>query len=124
MSTFGTFQTIYESGRLKEQSPFQISVIGSLQTFLMVFLGIFVGPIYDAGFFRTLLTVGSSLVVLGTVFQSLSTQYWQFIITQGVMVGIGMGCLSTLSIALPSLWFTSKLPIVNGIATSGSGLGG
>lgn len=90
----------------------------------MVFLGFIVGPIYDAGHFRALLTTGSLLLVLGAVLQSLCTQYWQFILTQGVMVGIGMGCLSILSVAITSLWFTTKLPLANGIAASGSGLGG
>jgi MFS family permease len=90
----------------------------------MVFLGFIVGPVYDAGYFRHLLTAGSLLIVVGTVLQSLSSKFWQLILTQGVLIGLGAGCLSLLSVAVTSLWFTTKLPLANGIAASGSGFGG
>ncbi|KAH7137200.1 FAD binding domain-containing protein [Dactylonectria estremocensis] len=124
VSSYGTFQAIYEADRLSQHTPFQISVVGSLQTFLMVFLGFVVGPLYDAGYFRHLLTAGSLLIVVGTVLQSLCHSLWQFILTQGVLVGVGAGCLSILSVAITSSWFTTKLPLANGIAASGSGFGG
>ncbi|KAJ4171593.1 hypothetical protein NW754_013363 [Fusarium falciforme] len=82
------------------------------------------GPIYDAGYFRHLLAVGSFFIVVGTVLQSLCNRYWQYILTQGLMIGIGAGCLSILSVAITSLWFTTKLPLANGVAACGSGLGG
>jgi hypothetical protein len=124
VSSYGTFQAIYEEQALMEYSPFQISVIGSLQTFLMVSLGIVVGPVYDAGYFRHLLLTGSLLVVAGILLQSFSVYYWQYMLTQGVLVGLGAGCLSLLGVIAPSLWFTTKLPIANALAASGSGLGG
>ncbi|KAF4440335.1 hypothetical protein F53441_12283 [Fusarium austroafricanum] len=124
ITTFGTFQTIYERDRLKHSSPFQISLIGSLQTFCMIFSGFPVGPIYDSGYVRQLLGVGSGLIVVGTTLQSFCTQYWHFVLAQGLMVGIGAVCLSILSVAITSSWFTTKLPLVNGLALSGSGLGG
>ncbi|EEU37488.1 uncharacterized protein NECHADRAFT_51300 [Fusarium vanettenii 77-13-4] len=123
-ASFGSFQTIYENDELSSRTPFQISVIGSLQTFLMVFSGFVMGPIYDAGYFRHLLAVGSFFIVVGTVLQSLCNRYWQYILTQGLMIGIGAGCLSILSVAITSLWFTTKLPLANGVAACGSGLGG
>ncbi|KAM6510244.1 hypothetical protein FALCPG4_017868 [Fusarium falciforme] len=124
IASFGSFQTIYENDELSSRTPFQISVIGSLQTFLMVFSGFVMGPIYDAGYFRHLLAVGSFFIVVGTVLQSLCNRYWQYILTQGLMIGIGAGCLSILSVAITSLWFTTKLPLANGVAACGSGLGG
>lgn len=90
----------------------------------MVFLGLVAGPIYDAGYFRHLLALGSLLVVTGTLLQSFCVEFWQYILTQGVLVGVGAGCLSLLSVAVPSLWFTTRLPLANGFAAAGSGLGG
>jgi MFS family permease len=90
----------------------------------MVFSGFIIGPIYDSGYFRHLLAVGSIFIAMGTVLQSLSQKYWQYLLSQGLMVGIGAGCLSILSVAITSLWFTTKLPLVNGLAACGSGLGG
>ncbi|KAF4991506.1 hypothetical protein FGRMN_7780 [Fusarium graminum] len=124
IASFGSFQTIYERDQLSAHTPFQISIIGSLQTFLMVFSGFIVGPIYDSGYFRHLLAVGSTFIVIGTVLQSLSQKYWHYLLTQGLMIGIGAGCLSILSVAITSLWFTTRLPLVNGLAACGSGLGG
>ncbi|CAH0040467.1 unnamed protein product [Clonostachys solani] len=124
ISSYGTFQTIYETGPLKGHSHFQISVIGSLQSFLMVFLGLVTGPIYDAGYFHHLLGIGSVLIVVGTVVQSFCTQLWHYMLAQGVVIGLGAGCLILLSVATTSMWFTTKLPLANGIAASGSGLGG
>ncbi|KAH7305837.1 major facilitator superfamily transporter [Stachybotrys elegans] len=124
VSSFGTFQAIYETGVLSAHGQFEISIIGSLQIFLMVFLSFLTGPIFDSGYCRTLLTVGSVFVVVGTLAQSFCTNLWQFLLSQGVLVGIGAGCLNIPSVAIPSQWFTTQLPIANGIAASGSGLGG
>lgn len=90
----------------------------------MTFLGFITGPIFDVGYFRHLILTGSILIVVGTVLQSLCTKYWQYMLTQGLLVGLGAGCLSIPTVAIPASWFTTKLPIANGIAASGSGLGG
>lgn len=124
LSSYGTIQTYYETELLRSDTSFRISIIGALQSFLLVFLGFLAGPIYDAGFFRYLLIVGSVLIVAGTLAQSFCTQLWQLIIAEGACVGLGCGCLGILSVAIPASWFTSKLPLANGIAASGSGFGG
>ena len=90
----------------------------------MIFLSLFVGPIFDAGYFRVLIAAGSSLIVIGTLLQSFCVSYWQFILTQGVLVGLGASCLNMTCVTIPSMWFSKKLPIANALAASGSGLGG
>ncbi|KAF6822219.1 major facilitator superfamily transporter [Colletotrichum plurivorum] len=124
ISSFGAFQAYYQTGILSSNTPFQISTIGSLQNFLMVFLGFIIGPIYDLGYSRYLLLVGTALVVVGLVLQAFCQNLWQFLLCQGVVIGIGTGCLSTLGVALPSQWFSKRLPLANGIAANGSGVGG
>ncbi|GKT89310.1 LOW QUALITY PROTEIN: major facilitator superfamily transporter [Colletotrichum tofieldiae] len=124
ISSFGAFQAYYQSDILSGNTPFQISTIGSLQNFLMVFLGFIIGPIYDLGYSRYLLVVGSILVMAGLILQAFCRNLWQFLLCQGVVVGIGTGCLSTLGVALPSQWFSTRLALANGIAANGSGVGG
>ncbi|KAG7140528.1 MFS-type transporter eupM like protein [Verticillium longisporum] len=124
ISSFGSFQAFYEKDLLRYHTPFEISTIGSLQSFLMVFLGFVAGPVYDLGYSRQQLWLGSLLIVLGTVAQSFSTKLWQLLLSQGVVIGIGMGSLAVLGVALPSLWFDRNLPLANGVAASGSGVGG
>lgn len=124
LSSFGTFQSFYEVELLESRSSFQISVIGSLQSFLLVFLGFLAGPLYDAGYSRHLLFCGSTLIIGGMVAQSFCSQYWQLLLAQGLCIGTGCGFLAVLSVAIPSMWFTYRLPVANGIAASGSGVGG
>ncbi|KAI0169581.1 major facilitator superfamily domain-containing protein [Hypoxylon sp. FL1284] len=124
LSAFGSFQSFYEAELLASNTAFQISTIGSLQSFVLVFLGFLAGPLYDAGYARHLLSVGSVLIVVGAVCQSFCSSLWQLLLAQGLCIGIGCGALAVLSVAIPSLWFTTRLPIANGVAGIGSGLGG
>lgn len=91
----------------------------------MVFLGFIAGPVFDRGHFSHLLKSGSILILVGTIMQGLSFEYWQLLLSQGICAGAGMGLLAVPSVAVPSAWFTSsKLPLANGIVVSASGVGG
>lgn len=90
----------------------------------MVFLGFLAGPIFDRGYFKFLVRGGSLLILLGTITQGLSSQYWQLMLSQGICVGVGMGCLAVPSVAVASGWFTTRLSLVNGIIVSAAGFGG
>lgn len=75
INSFGVFQTYYETELLKENSSSDISWIGSLEAALLMMGGVFVGPLYDAGYFRELLITGNILIILGMFMTSLCTQY-------------------------------------------------
>lgn len=124
LSSYGTFQAYYETSLLSGYTAFEISTIGSVQSFLLVFLGFVTGPIYDAGYYRYLLGAGSLLVVFGTLMQSICSEFWQLLLAQGFCIGAGCGCLSIMSVAITAFWFNTRLPIANGIAACGSGVGG
>jgi len=55
---------------------------------------------------------------------SLSTEYYQFILTQGIVCGIGQACISTTTMACIMTWFKRKRAFALGIALSGSAAGG
>ena len=124
MNTFGVFQTYYESGALFVASSSSISWIGSTQSFLALFMGIVVGPIYDRGYLRALLCVGSFLVVFGLMMLSLCTEWWQVFLAQGLCVGIGAGCLFTPCVSIMPTYFRRRLGLAQGISVAGSSLGG
>ncbi|PSR79696.1 major facilitator superfamily transporter [Coniella lustricola] len=124
VSSYGSYQTYYESSILSTAGSFQVSSIGAVQSFFMVFLGFIAGPTFDMGYFKPLIRGGSLLVLLGTITQGFATEYWQLLLSQGVCVGIGMGCLAVPSLAVPSAWFTTKMSLANGIIVSASGFGG
>jgi MFS family permease len=55
---------------------------------------------------------------------SLSSTYWQLVLAQGLCVGLGNGLLLTPVNAVIATYFSKKLPLVMGIAASGSVTGG
>lgn len=124
MNSFGAFQTYYETGSDWHRSPSEISWIGSIQSFLSLMVGVFTGPLYDAGYFRYIICAGGFLVPFGYMMTSICTQYWQVLLAQGFVIGIGNGCLFVPAVAILPQYFSTKNPLVNGIAASGSSLGG
>lgn len=55
---------------------------------------------------------------------SLVHTYWQALLAQGFVIGIGAGFLFVPSVAIISTYFTTHLSTAIGIAASGSSLGG
>lgn len=76
---------------LEHESPSNISWIGSIQAFLLLIIGTVTGPLYDAGYFRTLLFTGVALISIGWMMTSLCTSYYQIILAQAVCQGLGAG---------------------------------
>ncbi|OOF92824.1 hypothetical protein ASPCADRAFT_54322 [Aspergillus carbonarius ITEM 5010] len=124
VNTFGVYQTYYEQNLLKARSAMDISWVGSIQAFLLVFVGVVTGPLYDYGYFRVLIGVGSILVVFGMMMTSICHEYWEVMLAQGIVVGLGSGCLFVPSVAILPTYFSTKKALAQGIAASGSSLGG
>ncbi|KAJ6279434.1 major facilitator superfamily domain-containing protein [Bipolaris maydis] len=123
-NTFGSYQAYYETNMLKSSSSSDIAWIGSVQAYLMLVTGTLAGPIYDAGYLRALLLVGSFMIVFGHMMLSLCHQYWQVLLSQAFCVGIGAGLVYVPSVAILSTYFTTRIGAAIGIAASGSSLGG
>lgn len=120
--SFGVFQTYYET--TLNYSPSDISWVGSVQTFLLFFVGTFSGRATDYGLFRATLIVGSILQLIGVFMTSLSTKYWQLFLAQGVCTGLGNGLVFCPAIALLSTYFSKKRSLAIGIGASGTATGG
>jgi MFS family permease len=124
LTSYGVYQTYYESGDLFQSSSSDISWVGSIQAFLVQFCGIFSGPIYDRGYLGTLLTFGGICIVFGHMMLSLATEYWHVLLAQGICVGVGMGCLFVPSISILPSYFSTRVGLAVGVASTGSALGG
>ncbi|EGE01788.1 MFS monocarboxylate transporter [Trichophyton equinum CBS 127.97] len=123
--TFGAFNQYYVSSLLSTSSPSSISWIGSFQVCLVIVLGVFTGPLFDAGYLRQMLTLGSTLVVLGMSTLSLATAYWQVFLAQGLCVGLGSGLLYVPALAFVSTLFPDSVrPWAIGCVNAGGGMGG
>ncbi|TEY24756.1 hypothetical protein BOTCAL_1364g00010 [Botryotinia calthae] len=124
VNTFGVFQTFYQQSLLQNESSSNISWIGSIQAFLLIFLGIITGPLFDHGYLHTLLFTGTVLVTFGMMMTSICNSYWQVVLSQGIVVGIGCGCLFVPSVAILPSYFSTRRSLAMGIGASGSSLGG
>lgn len=124
LNTFGIYQTYYESGALFNETSSNISWIGAIQAYMVLFVGFLSGPIFDRGYFRTLLLIGSFLVVFGHMMLSLCSSFWQVLLSQGFCVGIGAGCLFVPCVAILPAYWSTKLGLAVGLAAAGSSMGG
>ncbi|KAI0121677.1 major facilitator superfamily domain-containing protein [Xylariales sp. AK1849] len=122
INSFGVFQTYYTT--LLSRPPSDISWIGSVQVFLTFFIGAFTGRITDAGFFRPVLLCGTIFNTIGIFTASSATQYWQLLLSQGLCMGIGNGCLFTPAISVVSTYFDKKRSLAIGLTACGSVTGG
>ncbi|EEH34837.2 hypothetical protein PAAG_05884 [Paracoccidioides lutzii Pb01] len=123
INTFGVYQTYYKATYIPQQSPSAISWIGTTEGFLLFLVGVIAGPIFDKGYLRFLIVTGSFCVVFGLMMTSLSTEYYQLFLAQGVLVGIGCAFLFVPSVAIVATYFTTKRALANGITASGGSLG-
>lgn len=122
INSFGVFQTYYTTSL--GRSPSDISWVGSIQIFLLFFIGTFSGRATDAGYFRFTLTVGATLEVFCIFMTSLCTEYWQLFLAQGLGQGIGCGLMFCPTLALISTYFDKRRGIAIGLTASGSATGG
>jgi len=88
-STYGAYQSFYQTSYLTLHSPSAISWIGTVQVFLLGLVGVIAGPFFDSGYTRSVLSLGCSLIVFGYLMLSLSHTYAQILLSQGFCIGIG-----------------------------------
>lgn len=124
VQAFGAFQSYYTVATLRDYDASAISWIGTVQSFLLVSVGVITGPIFDQGYLRTLLIVGGSMMVFGLMMLSLSTQYYQIMLSQSICLGLGSGCIFTPAIAQVTVLFNRRRALALALATAGVGLGG
>ncbi|KAL4945323.1 hypothetical protein BDV06DRAFT_40124 [Aspergillus oleicola] len=122
INSFGVFQTYYTETLGRSASD--ISWVGSIQIFLLFFIGTFSGRATDAGYFKITLAIGAVLELFCIFMTSLCTKYWQLFLAQGLGQGIGCGLMFCPTIALTPTYFSKNRSIAIGIVASGSATGG
>ncbi|TFB06128.1 putative transporter MCH4 [Trichoderma ghanense] len=123
VNSFGTFQARYES-EWPWLSTSTITWIGSIQLFILFLGGAVVGPIFDRCGSRALMFSGTAVCLLSFICSSFATQYYQYLLAQGILLGIGSALLFYPATGAISEWFNHKRGLALGIALSGSSVGG
>ncbi|EKV04977.1 Major facilitator superfamily domain, general substrate transporter [Penicillium digitatum] len=118
------FQAEYETNQLKNYSSSDVSWITSMEFFFMLFTSPVAGTLFDGYGPRVPIAIGSVLHVFGLMMASLSHKYYQFMLSQSVVSGIGCSLIFTPAMSAPQTWFRQKRGIVGGLTVAGSSLGG
>jgi len=112
-------------------TTFNLSLIGSTQSFLVLLFSGIVGRLLDAGFHRSIAITGSSLLTIGTLTLSWTSgsgrqgegNYGLIWLTSAFIAGLGEACFFVFSSQNAAAWFPrSKSPAV-GFTSSGAALG-
>ncbi|KAF2870337.1 major facilitator superfamily domain-containing protein [Massariosphaeria phaeospora] len=122
-NSFGVFQAYYMTHQLAHESPDKIAWIGSLSAFLSLLTGAIGGPLFDR-YGAWILRPAAIFYVFAVMMTSLCTQYWHFMLAQGVLMGISMGLSMFPAMAAVSQFFDKNRAAALGLAISGSSIGG
>lgn len=143
INTAAVFESWFSTHQLVAYTPSQIGWIFSLYLFFVFFVGIQVGPMFDAFGPRILIMVGSvmmvaSLLLLGLcqgmcqsssvekawVVADKSTEYYQILLCYSVLGGFGGAFLNAPSYGCIAHFFDVRRGLATGIATTAGGVGG
>lgn len=122
LTSFGIFQSYYTTSL--GATPSAISWIGSVQIFLLYLIGTFSGRALDAGYYHAVLACGSLLRVIAVFMTSISPQYWQLFLAQGICKGLGDGLVFCPTISLVATYFSRNRVFAMACAASGGATGG
>ncbi|KAL9708627.1 hypothetical protein Ac2012v2_008175 [Leucoagaricus gongylophorus] len=123
--SFGVYEDYYTRIFLAGRDPSSISWMGSFQLASSFAMGPLSGRLFDAGYGRIIMIVGSLLFLFSTFMLSLAKegQYYQVFLSQGLGVGLGAGFLFTPSSAIIGVYFKQRRSLALGITLSGISIG-
>ncbi|KAJ7696439.1 MFS general substrate transporter [Mycena rosella] len=124
VNAWGVFQAYYEETVLKDVPPSNIAWIGSIQYSLVFFPGLITGRLFDLGYFKIPYLAASSLLVMCTFLVAQCTQYWQFILCQGIATGLSCGMIFGPNVGIVGHWFKRRRGLAMGLSAIGSSIGG
>ncbi|KAI1202706.1 major facilitator superfamily domain-containing protein [Nemania serpens] len=124
VNCIGVFQQYYVTGPLSNYSESTISWIPSLQVFVVTGSNAIMGRLFDSYGPRWILVSGTIVYSFGLMVTSLSDQYYQFILSQGIVLALGASAVFNCATNSVITWFFKRRATALGIMVSGSSLGG
>jgi len=124
INTSAVFESYFRTHQLSDYSHSEIGWIFSLYLFLVFFVGVQVGPLFDRFGPRWLVAAGTSCITASLMLLSVSKTYYQIMLTYSVLGGLGGALLNAPAYSAITHWFDKKRGFATGIATTAGGIGG
>lgn len=101
-----------------------VSSIVSINIFLYGLIGPFAAALYLRFGLRKTMAAAMLLLTAGYGLSTVATQYWQFVVLWGLVVGAGSGLAATvLGAAVANRWFTERRGLMMGLLTASTATG-
>ncbi|KAH6866463.1 major facilitator superfamily domain-containing protein [Alternaria rosae] len=125
VSAYGIYLSHYLADNIfPEASTWDYAFIGGFNFAIAMLVAPFVTVFCRRFGTHVVMCCGLVLQLGGFVAASFATRIWQLHLSQGVVIGSGIGFLYIPCLPVLSQWFDRKRSLANGISAAGSGVGG
>lgn len=144
INSSAVFESYFSEHQLKDYNSSQIGWIFSLYLFMVFFVGIHVGPVFDQHGPKWLVPTGSLFMVLSLMLLGFctgkfisyckstncapadekTTEYYQILLTYSVLGGLGGALLNSPAYGTIAHHFNRRRGFATGIASTAGGIGG
>ncbi|KAK3672634.1 hypothetical protein LTR78_007446 [Recurvomyces mirabilis] len=125
VASYGVYLSYYLStNRFRSASPLDFAFVGGFNFAFAMLAAPLVTSLTPRFGKHTTMPIGIALQTTGYITAGFATQIWHLFLTQGVLVGLGIGFIYIPSLPILSQWFDARRSLANGISSSGSGFGG
>ncbi|KAL2820958.1 major facilitator superfamily domain-containing protein [Aspergillus cavernicola] len=123
VNSWGVYQAYYQINQLRDETSSAISWIGSIQSFFLFSASLVGGPLFDR--YGGKVIYPPAVIYVFTIFMtSLCKEYYQFMLSQGILGGITQGLIMAPAMAATPQYFKKKRGAAMGLAVAGSSIGG
>ncbi|KAI4913278.1 hypothetical protein J4E85_010730 [Alternaria conjuncta] len=125
VSAYGIYLSHYLADDIfPEASAWDYAFIGGFNFAIAMLVAPFVTVFCRRSGTHVVMCCGLVLQLGGFIAASFATQIWQLHLSQGILIGSGIGFLYIPCLPVLSQWFDRKRSLANGISAAGSGVGG
>ncbi|KAJ5691964.1 hypothetical protein N7462_001387 [Penicillium macrosclerotiorum] len=124
LNSFGVFQEYYAKNQLSNNSESTIAWLGAMALFFLFAISVVSGTMLDIFGPELMAYFGSIGTVFAIMMTSLCKEFYQFLLAQGVLLGISMSLVTWPALALVGQYIKRKRAAAMGIVIAGSSLGG
>src|SRR4051812_36937144 len=125
LQSYGVCLAYYlKSNHFPEATPLDYAFVGGIEFGVAMLVASPVTFLTRAWGTHAPMYVGVTFMTAGFVLASFAKRIWHLYLTQGVLVGLGLGFLFIPSVQVTSQWFEKRRSMANGITSAGAGIGG